>query len=306
MILTGRDSKRIATAAGIDTPIRGESKMIRSILIGLDDTDASRHAQELAISLAQTLGAHIAAACVVNVPQLTAPEPVPPGAAHFKHEKDEALIARAETEARGMLDAFAKTCLQSGVGHDTALVHGDPVEELTRAAPLHDLIVLGRDTSFEQDKGEGSREMSRPSLQLVRAAPRPVLIATAKAPGKGPDVVAYDGSLPAMRALQLYCLLGLGKDRETRILSIGQDEDAVRATAETGTRFAAMHGVKAITHAIVSKDDPAAVLRVEAHGGAARLLVMGAYGRRGWRELILGSCTSELLAKSETALFVYH
>ncbi len=280
--------------------------MIRSILIGLDDTEASRHAQAMAIAIAQTHGAHIAGSCVIDVPRLTAPEPVPPGAGHFKHEKDEALIARAETEANGLLDAFAKTCLQAGVGHDVALMRGEPVDELTKAAPLHDLIVLGRDTSFQQDEGKGSREMSRTVLQMIRAAPRPVLIATGKAQGKGPDVVAYDGSVPAMRALQLYCLLGLGKDRETRIVCIGQEEETARAAAEAGAQFAAMHGVKAVAHAIVAREDPSAVLRVEAHEGAARLIVMGAYGKRGWRELILGSCTSELLARSETPLFVYH
>jgi nucleotide-binding universal stress UspA family protein len=38
----------------------------------------------------------------------------------------------------------------------------------------------------------------------------------------------------------------------------------------------------------------------------ARLIVMGAYGKRGWREFLLGSTTDRLLAHASRPLFIHH
>ena len=38
----------------------------------------------------------------------------------------------------------------------------------------------------------------------------------------------------------------------------------------------------------------------------ARLLVMGAFGHRGFREILFGSCTRRLFKTAPLPLFIYH
>jgi nucleotide-binding universal stress UspA family protein len=38
----------------------------------------------------------------------------------------------------------------------------------------------------------------------------------------------------------------------------------------------------------------------------ARMLVMGAYGHRGWRDFLFGSTTSHLLESASLPLFIHH
>jgi nucleotide-binding universal stress UspA family protein len=66
------------------------------------------------------------------------------------------------------------------------------------------------------------------------------------------------------------------------------------------------HGYEVDANPVASRVHPAEVLRIEIADQKIGTLVMGAYGHRGLRELMLGSTTSTLIENPPCALFVYH
>lgn len=279
--------------------------MLKSVIVGLDDTKAAQQAQAFAISLAQRHGARLIGVSVVDVPFLTAPEARPLGAGYYKALKDSAQLERAQADSANILAAFGEKCRQTGVPQTTATYHGDPYAELLKAAAGSDIIVIGRDTSFH-DGDEAEQPIGESVARLVKDNPRPLIVTPPEPPAGDAVLLAYDGSLPSLRAEQLFVLLGLASGKTVQVISIHEEKAAALALAEEARAFLLLHGVKAEAQGIVSDADPADILLAEITSLNASLMAMGAYGRRGWREKILGSCTKTLLRKSAAPLFLHH
>ena len=84
-------------------------------------------------------------------------------------------------------------------------MNGVPFEVLSAETSAHDLIVLGKDANFDIHPKADAEELV---ADLLKSAGRPLLVVPS-VDFSGEDVlVAYDGSPPADRALQLAVLLG--------------------------------------------------------------------------------------------------
>jgi nucleotide-binding universal stress UspA family protein len=118
--------------------------------------------------------------------------------------------------------------------------------------------------------------------------------------------VAYDGSLPAMRALQLFALLGLAEGSPVTLLTAREEtEEAARLAAE-GAAYLRTHGLSVREWAVAGAH-PAELLLAEARMQDARLLVMGAFGRTGLRAWFAGGgATHPLLRDAPCPVFVHH
>ncbi len=60
------------------------------------------------------------------------------------------------------------------------------------------------------------------------------------------------------------------------------------------------------TRTVVSRASPGEVILEEVWKLDPGLLVMGAYGRRAWREFLFGSVTRTVLERNPVPLFLYH
>ena len=76
--------------------------------------------------------------------------------------------------------------------------------------------------------------------------------------------------------------------------------------ATRAREFLKVHGVEADLDAQGSSGDPAGILLKRAEKVGARMLVMGAFGHRGFREILFGSCTRHLFTSAPLPLFIYH
>ncbi len=95
-----------------------------------------------------------------------------------------------------------------------------------------------------------------------------------------------------------------GKRRDRKKLA--NDRSAATAVAERARAFLEVHGIIADLEAVESTDHPAGVLLRRASEIGARLLVMGAFGHRGFREILFGSTTRRLFDQVPVPLFIYH
>jgi len=141
---------------------------------------------------------------------------------------------------------------------------------------------------------------------LVKNNPRPVIVSPANAPGGRAALVAYDGSIPAMRALQMFALLRVASDNGVTVVSVKERNNEGASTPERAREFLASHGIHAQIESLSTPAPPAEIILTQAQSMQAGLLIMGAYGHRGWREWIMGSTTRTLLERSTMPLFIYH
>jgi nucleotide-binding universal stress UspA family protein len=276
--------------------------MLKSILLALDGTPAALESRKLALALARKHGAAILALSVVD-PDVIAPvEPTPMGGDAYKQHKDAVLIERAKTAAAEFGQAFVGECRAAGGKGDATVVVGEAAASLVAASAQHDVVMLGVDSDFS-----GSAAALSPLIvDLLRNNPRPLVVSPRQAVPEGKTVVAYDGSIPAMRAMQLFCAMQLRADSEAAVVSIDPDPAKAAAQADVGARFLCERGYKAAAQPLTAGGDIAGVIIEAAKAAGAGMIVAGAYGHRGWREWLLGTTTEHLLAASPTHVFVHH
>lgn len=277
--------------------------MIRSILVALDDTEGAIAARDLALALARSTGAALTAATVLDWPHARdAHEAVPAGGGAFKERRDAARAQRLEAEAE---QAFADCTAAAADTPFTRLRLTDaPEPALLAAGAAHDLIVIGRDSTLGLEVNDDGLA---PVIEaLLHDGARPLLVVP---PGRVPDaggvLVGNDGSVPAMRALQLFALLGLGAGLPVKVLSVAAARPEAERLAGEGAAYLRSHGLAAEAVAVVGTH-PLEALLAEAAAMPARLLVMGAYENSGLRTFFTGSVTEKLLLGSPCPVFVAH
>lgn len=277
--------------------------MIRSILVALDDTAGAVAARDFAIALARDTGAALSAAAVLDLPHARdAHEAVPPGGGAFKERRDAARTRRMEAEAD---QAFAACAAAAGGTPFTPLRLAEaPAAALLGAGATHDLVVLGRDSTLGLETTEDGLA---PVIEaLLRDGARPLLVVPpAPLPAAGGLLVGYDGSVPAMRAMQLFALLGIGAGLPARVLSVDAEPAEAQRLAEEGVGYLRSHGLAAKPVAVAGTH-PLEALLAEAAAMPARLLVMGAYEHSGLRTLFTGSVTEKLLLGAPCPVFIAH
>ena len=277
--------------------------MLRSILLALDDTPSAIAARDYALALARHTGAALTAAVILDRRDLTdAHEAVPPGAAAFKERRDTALLQKARDAG-----AAATVALQEAAGDFPFTVRElaeAPAPALLAAAGAHDVLIVGRDSSLGREASEDGLAPVIETLLHDRTRPLLVVPPGARFNPAASALVAYDGSPGAMRAVQLFALLGLGRGG-AHVLSVAEDEEQATTLAGTAASFLQHHDVAAKALPVVGTH-PVEALLAEAASMPAGMLVMGAYKRSGLRALFTGSATKHLLRRAPCAIFVAH
>jgi nucleotide-binding universal stress UspA family protein len=106
----------------------------------------------------------------------------------------------------------------------------------------------------------------------------------------------------------MFALLGLAENRAVHVMTVADGSDAATQTAGRACDLLARHGAshnRAIGLGDREAGTPSETILGLAKSIGASMIVMGAYGRRGIRE-IFGSTTREVLNACPTVLFLHH
>jgi nucleotide-binding universal stress UspA family protein len=184
---------------------------------------------------------------------------------------------------------------------------GSPVEEFLKEAVGYDIIVMGQETYFQHDSREGPCDTL---VRLLKDTPRPVVVIP-KMPGfeynlNNPAVIAFDGSIPSARSMQVFTLLSYDDPRnEIHLATVCDEEEEGRARQEKALLYLERWYGRKPTSAILHGKRPDALLEYTSKVHA-RVLAMGAYGRSGLKSFFFGSTTRRVLKNTNTMLFLYH
>lgn len=274
--------------------------MYKTIIVHVDDSPALDARLRAAAALANAHEAHLVGAAATGMSwpayaMLTGSMAVAPG--------DEFDALRAQ--GRQSLERFAERARQLGVQSvELRLVEDENRDALLLQSRYADLVVLGQD-----DPAPGSVRGLPQYLALH--GPRPVLVvppAYADAPFSGSIVVGWDGSVPALRAIDGALPL-LARAAMVRLVLVNPERESGLHGDEPGADMAlylARHGVK-VEVVVERTDAPAgqALLGI-AHTADAGLLVSGAYGHSRYREIVLGGATRVLLERARLPVLFAH
>jgi len=279
---------------------------MRSILVTVDETPSAIAARGLAVSLARQCGAEVRGVTALDVGDLDRVEPIPIGGVQYAHDRFLHRQKRAnERRARiAELPAlFERSLADLGMQGVCSTMESDIRGGLLRMIETCDLVVTGRDAEFHFESLEGVTPLVD---HIIAKGCRPVVVSGPEWVESGPVLVAYDGSTPAAKALQMAALMGILKSSPVHVLSISRERSAAMAVAERARAFLAVHEVVADLEVVESTENPADVLLRRASEIGARLLVMGAFGHRGLRDILFGSTTRRLFDSAPVPLFIYH
>jgi len=279
--------------------------MLRSMLIGLDGSPSSDPAVELAIAWAKRFGSLVVGVGVVDEPGLRGTQHE--GRINPSYQAAyQQLLTEARHHVEQALEKFAIRCSMEQVAFKLLEDEGQPCERIVTELERYDLLLLGRETHFRH----GSEQHPCGTLeQIVRQSPRPVVVVPEHAAPQGekPVLVAYDGSIQAARALQVFVVTGLAALGQVQVVTIHPDSSiAASQIAERAVEFLRFHDIAAVRVPLTGAGSAGKRLLEKATQDQAALLVLGAYGQPRLAEFFLGSATRTALQETSVPLFLHH
>ena len=172
----------------------------------------------------------------------------------------------------------------------TRLRHGDVVEAIGEIEGEARVIVLGkRGEAADFAKGHLGSNLER----IVRAAHRPVFVASRAFKPIDRVLVAYDGGRSAMKAVDHIARSPLFSGLALTVVTVGNETPEVRkGLADAGALLKAA-GIEADTRIVAGQPETELGKMVEEEGFG--MVVMGAYGHSRIRSLVIGSTTTEMV-----------
>jgi nucleotide-binding universal stress UspA family protein len=202
-----------------------------------------------------------------------------------REEKEKA--AQAEQRFRALLAA-------EGVAGEWQTGEGDDADILGVAARLQDLVVVGRADAASPDFG---REVS--DRLVLSGRPTLVVPASGRYEAVGRRIlIAWNESEQAAAALRAARPLLRAAETVTVLLGAGREKHygMTRVPPLDPSAYIVRHGGNAVARPFDASDAEAgAAILAAADELDADLMVMGAYGRTGFSEWVLGGATRHVL-----------
>ena len=276
--------------------------MLRTILVGLNQAPEENAAVRLGIDWAKRFDSLLVGVGVVNEPAIRGSVTNPREGGYLSHLQSQ-WLQEARRRVEGQLEAFAHQCAEAQVACKLLEDVGVPWQEILREAQRYDLVMLSQAGDFE---GEVA---SRSLHEVMRACPRPLVVVPSAAviPGQGEVLIAYDGSIPAARALHMFVATGLAALGPVRVVAIHAESKVEAAKiADRAAQYLDSHGIDCTVCPLQTAVSPADVLCEQSAARSTQLLVMGACGRSRLAEFFIGSVTTSLVERCPVPLFLYH
>lgn len=206
-------------------------------------------------------------------------------------ELDAQRAKLAQAQGRAILDDAKDIIAGDGVA-DVALRlrHGDIVETVTDQEEGAALVVIGK-------RGEAA-DFAKMHLgsnleRIVRATKKPVFVANRAFKPIGRVLIAYDGGVSAMKAVDYVARDPLFAGLECTLVTVGKPNEHIQKGLEDARATLSAGGHQAQIKLVEGAPETALGELVEAEG--YDLLVMGAYGHSRIRSMIIGSTTTQMI-----------
>ena len=192
---------------------------------------------------------------------------------------------------RAILEDARKILDQDGVNDiSTRLRQGDIIEAVSEVEGDARIIIVGkRGEAADFAKGHLGSNLER----IVRAAQKPVFVASRALQPIEKVLVAYDGGASAMKSIDHITRSTLFEGLKIHVVTVGTETAEIKKGLADAKAMLKAAGHDAETSVVPGQPEKALADLIESDG--YDLLVMGAYGHSRIRTLVIGSTTTAMI-----------
>jgi nucleotide-binding universal stress UspA family protein len=276
--------------------------MIKDIVVNLSVREDGGVVGDYAVSVADTLGAHLAGIAFVF-------DPIVPisGTGYIPAEIIDMQLDDNQAAAKAAIDRFAAATLRTGVSAEPITLSASAAgagDQFARIARRFDLAIVGQ----AEPGGNAAEELIAESTLFESGRPMIVVPYIQKEPLKLDRVmVCWDGSRPAARAIAdaMPILEKAGKVEVVIVTNERGKQDEIEG-ADMGQHLA-RHGLKVDVKRIAGGNiDVAATLLSHVADSGTDFIVMGGYGHSRLREFVLGGVTHSIMRAMTAPVLLSH
>lgn len=272
--------------------------MIQNILIPTDGSDYAKTATAYGICFARRLNAKLTGLHVLDIQLLRGPVFTDiSGSIGFPPYQEflPAIENGLDVKAAAILEDFRTQCEAAGVHPETKKATGVIAETIIEEARnCCDWILLAQ--RGEHFRIDGGAILGSTAQSVVRHSGKPVLVTPEHFREIKSMAIAFDGSAPARKALELAAELSKQTAWTLGVVVISTDRTAGEELSQRAVALLAAFGVESAATVLTGQEDKALLKFIREE--TVDLLVMGAYGHNRLRELLVGSTTSSVIRKS--------
>lgn len=204
---------------------------------------------------------------------------------------DEQHAKLAQAHGRAILDD-ARALVETGAASEvvTRLRSGDIVETVMAKEDAADMILIGK---RGEAAGLDSPHLGSNFERIVRASHKPVFVANRSFRDIAKVLIAYDGGISAMKAVDYVSRDPLFDGLSVLVATVGTETQDTRQSLAKASATLNAGGHTTETRILKGQSGRALGELVETE--SVDMLVMGAYGHSRLRTMVIGSTTTEMI-----------
>ena len=279
--------------------------MIKRILVPLDASPYTETALDVSCAIARQHDAQLTGLVILDIPGIEkSVGPAPMGAYHYAEELEEFKKQKATERIEELLAKFAEKCQREGISHTQAQLQGSPSERILGESIYYDAVIVGLRTFFDFESSDGPGipldELLDHTVTPIYGVPRNFTLPAAGEKLKA--LIAFDGSLPAAKALQRFAYLGLPELMEVLLLTSAPHEDEAQYYLDQAQTYLNAHGITEVRQEWTQKGIIQTV--EEEYIDWASFFVIGAHSKKGLLDFFLGSLTRYLIQEDKKPVLI--
>jgi len=216
-------------------------------------------------------------------------------------ELDKAKARLAQKRGRAILEDAKARIEALGVEQvETRLRNGDLVETLTDLESDATILLIGK-------RGEAA-DFAKLHLgsnleRVVRSTTKPVLVCSRGFKPVKRVLIAFDGGASAMKSVDHIARSPLLAGLAVKLLTVAPDTPEARAKLDGAAALLRAGSFDVETEIGPGQPEDVIVRRIK--GGEADMIVMGAFNHTRFRNLFIGSTTTELLRSCQVPILLF-
>lgn len=280
--------------------------MIKRILVPLDPSEYSKQALNVACTIAKYHKAEITGVTILDIPGIKESiGTIPLGAAFYARELTEVKIKDANKRIDELVNYFERTCKEKEIPYQVSKLQGIPSDQILEVSKYYDVLIIGKSTFFHFETsdvpGDSFTKILDHSVTPVLAIPKQFnLDNIAHMPLK--IMIAFDGSLPAVRSLQRFAQLGIDEFCDIHLVISSKDKNYAEYCMNQAKELLVAHNLNNVTEYIY--DNNIIELIEDKYLDWTDIFVIGLHSKPAIINFITGNVTNYVIDKSKKAIFI--
>ena len=285
--------------------------MYKSMLIAMDESEASKTALNIGLELAKFSDAKVKGLYVEDVMRLLEWQPTELiGAAigsGTSVPSSRPTVEQVEVEKEFIKECnnlerlFNDKCKEKSIYSTFIKKRGKVDNVIIDETKTTDILVIGR---RGETYPEESNEPGPVTENILRATTRPVFVVPPGVSLGSNILIAYDGSNSSQRALSAGANLAKLMNSNVRVVSVADDIDTAEKPLNEAKEYLSAYRISSTFIIEFGVSKPWKGIMQQAANFKAGLIVLGAFGENKLLEMIFGSTTKEVLTQAKCPILL--